>query len=941
MWAPPFVGRDAHLRALAEAAAHDRAVVLLDGEAGAGKTRLVREWLAAPGAPPALVGHCHPAADPFPYGPLVEALHAADPPTGLGAVCGALRPLLPEAADRLPPPPPPAPGPAAERHRVLRAFTALLHALAPRVLVIEDAQWLDPDTRTLLDYLAPRLPGGLRLLLTHRADEPPAGPPLSALLARLPHGAARTELSLPPLPADAVAALTADALGRAATSGGAADRLARRTRGNAFTTVEVLRHLAARGAAPDDLDAHGLPAPLRGAVLERVARLPRPARRAVRAAAVLAAPATEDALAAVAGLGPARAARGVSAARALLTTSDGGTIALRDPLLGRIVDDALPAHRRRRLHRRAAAALARLPDPPHDRLARHHREAGQLDAWTAHAEQAADRAAAAGDDTAAAEHLRDALRRPGLDADRRCGLAVKLGRAALNGLATEETVPLLERIIAEEELPPHARGELRLELGLLLLNASGQGPRARRELVRAAAELPDRLALAARAMSALAVPRATPEPLETHRRWMDRAVAAARRSGDPLVRTAVAVNRATLLAQVGDPAAWDVAFTGGPADRPHRRELARAALNLADAATMLGHHDRAERHLRRTTALAADTDAPYLLVAAESTGLLLHWAAGRWGGLADRAEAAARAARAADLPLIAAEADLVRAGLALAGGEPAAAERLLRDVQYAAAARNIVPLGAATAGTLARLLLARRDPAAAWAETEPVLRLIEAKGVWVWAAELTPAIEALIASCRADAARALTDRFTAGLRGTSAPAARAALLRWRALLAAHDGAPDRAADLHAEAAAAYRALPRPYDAAHATEARGRSLRADGVDHLTRALDGYLSLGATWDAARCRRALRDLGVATPHVGQRGYGTELSPREREIVRLAAAGHTNREIAALLYLSPRTVETHVANALGKLGLRSRRELAPAPAANTTYRAPAAETT
>ncbi|MGV9536966.1 response regulator transcription factor, partial [Streptosporangium sandarakinum] len=85
-------------------------------------------------------------------------------------------------------------------------------------------------------------------------------------------------------------------------------------------------------------------------------------------------------------------------------------------------------------------------------------------------------------------------------------------------------------------------------------------------------------------------------------------------------------------------------------------------------------------------------------------------------------------------------------------------------------------------------------------------------------------------------------------------------------------------------------------------------------------------GATHDAARCRRALRDLGVESPLPrGRKGNAGALSQREKEVARLVALGRTNREIADVLFLSTRTVETHVATVLRKLGLRSRTEVAP----------------
>lgn len=84
---------------------------------------------------------------------------------------------------------------------------------------------------------------------------------------------------------------------------------------------------------------------------------------------------------------------------------------------------------------------------------------------------------------------------------------------------------------------------------------------------------------------------------------------------------------------------------------------------------------------------------------------------------------------------------------------------------------------------------------------------------------------------------------------------------------------------------------------------------------------YCRLGATFDAARCRHGLRELGLARPSLpGRRGYGDQLSPREQEVARMLVEGATNREIAEALFLSPRTVEHHVARTLKKLGATRR---------------------
>ncbi|WP_169749594.1 helix-turn-helix domain-containing protein, partial [Streptomyces exfoliatus] len=77
-----------------------------------------------------------------------------------------------------------------------------------------------------------------------------------------------------------------------------------------------------------------------------------------------------------------------------------------------------------------------------------------------------------------------------------------------------------------------------------------------------------------------------------------------------------------------------------------------------------------------------------------------------------------------------------------------------------------------------------------------------------------------------------------------------------------------------------------------------------------------------------RVLRGEGVVTPsRRGRRGYGDQLSPREKEVARLVAIGHTNREIADVLFLSPRTIEQHVAKVLRKLNVASRADVVSPP--------------
>jgi DNA-binding CsgD family transcriptional regulator len=128
--------------------------------------------------------------------------------------------------------------------------------------------------------------------------------------------------------------------------------------------------------------------------------------------------------------------------------------------------------------------------------------------------------------------------------------------------------------------------------------------------------------------------------------------------------------------------------------------------------------------------------------------------------------------------------------------------------------------------------------------------------------------------------------------------------------------------------------PSPRRASRTPEAReeaaacllGRGDEA-GRELLAEAVAGYERLGARWDLDRVLHLAREHGLsrhARHRGGRQGYGSELSPRERQVAELVAIGRTNKEIAAQLFISVRTADGHLGTVLRKLGLRSRTELA-----------------
>ncbi|MFD0431244.1 hypothetical protein ACFQ60_40010 [Streptomyces zhihengii] len=192
--------------------------------------------------------------------------------------------------------------------------------------------------------------------------------------------------------------------------------------------------------------------------------------------------------------------------------------------------DAIPGPVRRLLHRSAARVLSHRRPEPWVALARHRRHGGEVRGWLHAVEQAATERAAAGDHQAAIDLLETTLSRTTVPLHARARLAPLLAHSAVLGLRSEQTVTVLRQILDEQSLPAAVRGQIRLDLGLLLCNQAVAGMQGWLELQRAVEELQERPVMAARAMAALAMPLLSTVPLERNLHWLRRAEKAGRRA---------------------------------------------------------------------------------------------------------------------------------------------------------------------------------------------------------------------------------------------------------------------------------------------------------------------------------------------------------------------------------------------------------------------------
>lgn len=695
MLTAPLVERDDALARLRTALGHaGRAgqIALVAGEAGIGKTSLLRALAAEHAALPIWWGGCDALETPQPLAPLADIARQARP-----VWAGLLE------------------GPrAALFDGVLAALRA---PVATTLVVVEDVHWADDATLDLLKYLGRRIESCRALLvLSYRDDEVDARHPLRRVLGELPP-ASRTRLVLRRLSDAAVQTL-------AQRAGRSAEGLHRVSGGNPFFVTELLRDDAERP----------VPASVTDLVLARFARLPEAAQALLRLVAVV--PGSTERWLVDELLAPAVADLEAALASGLLV-AEGQALAYRHEL-GRVaVEQALPAPVASALHARVLAALADAGASP-ARLVHHALGAGDTAALRRHAPEAARQARGRGAHREAAAHWRTALgqARP-QDADE---LHDWLEAHATECQLTDQLDEATATRVRLDGLLKGAPAALNLSrLALLHVLA----------LRNADAEACSRRALALLTPLPPCGEQAYAWWVHAQLRMLNRECPAGVESARRARELALAFGQhETAVAALGTQGAATL-FLDFDAGRELLTQALQQALaqvldwvaansyvNLGSAAGELMRLDEAEHWLAEAVRFATEREIDFYRHYAQAWLALCHLHRGRWDAAAQLAgDVAERAGRRTTSRVMA----LVALGrLRVRRGDPAAAEALdeaLALAQASGTLQRLAPVHAARA----EAAMARGDAAAARAEARAVLPLAQQRQHRGFEAELVHA----------------------------------------------------------------------------------------------------------------------------------------------------------------------------------------------------------
>lgn len=877
--APETIGRARETAFLSNMLARVRterrpAAVLVEGAAGIGKTRIVEDVLAAqePGAPAILATHVETVRRPL------LGLHLGFDRASR-ACRESARETLAEITALL------GPERAAEKARRFAEIAKLIGRLAERsavTIAVEDLQWADATTIELLRFLAGQVRAvPLMLLMTARTGG------REEWRERFPH-AARVQLA-PLSSADTLLLLrrTASELRDAPLE--ALREIGSLAAGNPFYALELLRHRMEGERA--------MPVTIAAPIRRRYSRLPASARAVVDAAALADTFAIGD-LCALSGLDGAGVRRALEAAeRAQIVRCRAAAWSFVHAITQAAIRDAIPAERSAPLHRAIAERLESRGDADAARLAHHWRGAGEARRAARFSVTAGDEAIAMSSFSDAIPQYRHALAVDGVDPAERARILERLGFASLVCGRFADAEPELNAALEAYEALGDADGATRVDLHRcrlrhMLTDLDGSNAALEGALARLADRPPS--ALSMKAWAAAAQNAAYDADRPGMRRALDAAIPSLPFAEETQIGAFHSV-ASKLTALDGDVDAFRVHASEAVAAAERSRiiePLVAILANVGSYAPFLGLGGYGREQLERALDLAYEFGLPFHVTGIATQLARFAFLEGRIGD-ASAALAGALAAQPAHATTMGRLWNAaVGIPIALATADETLLERCtaLGAVDEAVGTRNPELVGMAAVAH-ARLAVHRGDRAGAAALLK---RALEAIGT----STMPPFLGAWIAFAGDDetlrAARAHAER-----------AANPAAVAESALLESEDARRRKqrraAADAAARAAQLYADLGWPAYRAYALDAAGR--RGDAV-----------------------RAMEDRGLRFAPV----QGDErddpfdaLTPRERDVARRAAAGLSNREIAAELALSTRTVENYLQSAFERLRVRSRGEL------------------
>jgi DNA-binding CsgD family transcriptional regulator len=790
-----------------------------------------------------------------------------------------------------------------ERFRVSLGVLGLLAETAderPLLCLVDDAQWLDGASADALVFAARRL-AAERVVLLFAARDDPARPFLAPGLP-----------DLRPSPLSGAEARSLVEARAADVAPAVVEWVVENAGGNPLALVELPTGLSTeqrRGLDPL-VAAAGPATSVEQAFLRRVEALPLPTRELLVVASAEETCDRATIVRAAAALGLEEDGL-VAAEQAGLVRVSAGRIDFHHPLVRSAVYRGAGFATRERAH--AALADVLTAESEADRRAWHRASAtvGHADDVAADLEATAERARLRSGHAAAAAALERAAALTGDDAVRARRLvgaaeaAWHSGKADRTAGLVESARPLVSDPRSTAELE-RLRGLLELRRGVLVDAA---------DILMGAAELMapvdpgEALDMLIDAREAAGWAGDTPRTIDSRVR-----ASALPQSDDPRTRFSADLLEAVGRLYEGDgasvmPLAGDVLVRADEFDDP--RLLAWAAT----LATALGDGAREATLMRRAIANARASGAVDTL----TNVLLIHSVVGLLGGRLDFEGEAVEAlglAEAADLPTAA---HTLQGLLTVCSAVRGREDECLARSQAAAPALSGGPASSLADWGVGILELSRRRADVAF----PRLAAAAAGHPYFAVMALPDLVEAASAAGRRQEAEAAAEAFGAFAQPGAPAWALALAARCRAQLAgpaAAEAAYEEALVLHADG-------ERPLDRARTELLFGELLRrerrrTDSREHLRSALSAFERLGAELWAERARIELRATGE-TARRRDAATLADLTPQELQIARLVGEGHSNKEVAAQLFLSPRTVEYHLRKVFTKLGIASRAEL------------------